>query len=102
MRPMRVVAHCMPIYVHAALEQKLGQGAGVERRVIETHIVEHLCCEQRESSSSSRPDHGIDSEGRRGIHSTRARLSIPIIIKSPIAYRNSQIRVHKVVLEPKS
>ena len=75
-------------------------GGGVERRVIETHIVEHLCCEQRESSPSSRPDHGIDGEGRRSIHSTRGRLSI-LMTRSPIAYRNSQVCIYKVVLEQK-
>jgi hypothetical protein len=94
MRPMRVEAHCMPIYVHirSKLWEVLKYGA------IETHIVEHLCCDQRDSSPSSRPDHGIDGEGRRGIHSTCARLSL-LMIESPIAYRNSQIRIHKVVLE---
>jgi hypothetical protein len=96
MRPMRVVAHCMPIYVHAASEQSWERA--VERHVVGTHIVEHLCCEQRESSPGGRPDHGIDSEGRRGIHSRDARVSI-LTIKSPIACRNSQICVHKVVLQ---
>jgi hypothetical protein len=92
MRPVRVVAHCMLIYVH--VRTKLG---GVTRRAIETHIVEHLRCKQRESSPSSRPNYGIDSEGRRSIRSARARLSL-LMIKSPIAYRNSLNCVHKVAM----
>ena len=89
-----------PLYAHLRACQNKS-GGGVERRVIEAHIVEHLCCEQSDTSPSSRPDHGIDSEGRRGIRSTRARLSL-LMIKSPITYRNSQICVHKVVLKQKS
>jgi len=96
MRPINVPAHCMPIYMRVVSVQS--ERGEAKRQVMETHIGEHLCREQRECSRNSRPNHSIDSKGRRGKHPTRTGLSTLMII---IAYKNSQICIHEVDLQHK-
>ncbi len=93
-RPRPLYAH-----LHACCVSTKRERGEAKRQVMETHIGEHLRCEQRECSRNSRPNHGVDSKGRRGKHPTRTGLSILMII---IAYKISQICIHEVALQHKS
>jgi len=90
-----------PLYAHlhaccVSTKRKRGE---TKRQIMETHIGEHLRCEQRECSRNSRPNHGIDSKGRRGKHPTCTGLSTLMTI---IAHKISQICIHEVALQHKS